>query len=508
VSDTTSHTSGGSVLRGGLWYMASRIVPQFYTFVTSIVAARVLGPHDMGRQSFIAFTALTLTTLLTSSLYLALVRFIGETLGRGRPELVRGLLVWALRVELVAAVVGGVVVTAIGLGGGEPKNAWFLAAVVCALSVLHTLPSAALAGMQRFREASLIGLATGLLGTGATIAVLTAGGGITGMFAVEAAMACVTLTWTGTLARRLVTALAPHPQPARELSRDVARYAALLTLGVVLTLVVARRSELFFVERFSSDDQIAAYSIVFAVMAAALYLPQSLADTLMPAFASLYGEGASERIRSGFGRALRLLLLLAFPLTAVGASLGPSVLELVYGQDYRATGAVLLVMIAAFPFVPLASLGSALLTGLGRLRLPLVATGIAAAVDVALAVLLVPALDAVGAAIANVGGQVALAVPLLAAAIRATGRPRLEAGLLLRGAVAATVAGLAAIGATALGGALGVVVGLLLFGLVFAALARALRILPADDAAWLDEGIGARLGGGLGRAFRACSATR
>ena len=185
-------------------------MPQLYTLVISIAAARFLGPTDMGRQSFIAFAALALATLLTASLYVALVRFIGETLGRGRTGAgAPGCSLWALRIELVAAVLGGAVLAAVGLGGGEPRNAWFLAAVVCALAILHTLPSAALAGMQRFREASFVGLTTGLVGTVATIAVLAAGGGITGMFAVEAAIALVTLAWTGTLARRFVSELTP-----------------------------------------------------------------------------------------------------------------------------------------------------------------------------------------------------------------------------------------------------------------------------------------------------------
>ena len=284
-------------------------------------------------------------------------------------------------------------------------------AVVCAIGVLHALPSAALAGMQRFREASIVGLVTGLVGVPATIAVLAADGGITGMFAVEAAIGVVTLTWTGTLARRHVTALAPRPEPARELSRQVARYAAILSIGVVLTLVVSRRSELFFLAHYSSDEQLALYSIAFAVMTTLLYLPQSLANVITPAFASLYGEGAFDRIRSGFGRALRLLLLLSFPLTAASAAVGPALLVLVFGEEYRDTGAVLLVMITAYPFVPLVSLGEALLHGLGRLRMPLLAMAFAAAVDIALAVLLVPELEAIGAAIANVGGQVALAVP-------------------------------------------------------------------------------------------------
>ena len=288
----------------------------------------------------------------------------------------------------------------------------------------------------------------------------------------------------------------------------MARYAAILSIGVVLTMVVSRRSELFFLTHYSTDEQLALYSIAFAVMTTLLYLPQSLANVITPAFASLYGEGAYDRIRSGFGRALRLLLLLSFPLTAASAAVGPALLVLVFGEEYRDTGAVLLVLITAYPFVPLVSLGEALLHGLGRLRMPLLAMAFAAAVDIALAVLLIPDLEAIGAAIANVGGQVALAVPLLVASIRATGRPRLEAGALVRAAVASALAGLAAWAATMLDGLAGVSAGMLVFTLVFAALAWALRILPSDDASWLDDAIGSRFGGLLGRAFLACSVKR
>jgi hypothetical protein len=59
-----------------------------------------------------------------------------------------------------------------------------------------------------------------------------------------------------------------------------------------------------------------------------------------------------------------------------------------------------------------------------------------------------------------------------------------------------------------LDGLAGVVSGMLVFALVFAALAWALRILPSDDASWLDDAIGSRFGGLLGRAFMACSVKR
>jgi len=73
LAETTA-TTGRSVLRGGFWYTASRVVPQLYTLAISIVAARFLGPGGMGRQSFIAFVELSLVALLSNGIFFALMR--------------------------------------------------------------------------------------------------------------------------------------------------------------------------------------------------------------------------------------------------------------------------------------------------------------------------------------------------------------------------------------------------------------------------------------------------
>jgi Na+/H+ antiporter NhaD/arsenite permease-like protein len=64
--------------------------------------------------------------------------------------------------------------------------------------------------------------------------------------------------------------------------------------------------------------------------------------------------------------------------------------------------------------------------------------------------------------------------------------------------VASAAGGAAAAGVVAaLGGLAGLVVGLAAGLVVLAALARLLKILPADDAAWLAQAMGARFGGVL-----------
>jgi O-antigen/teichoic acid export membrane protein len=502
--DVAATTSGGALLAGGLWSTASRVIPQLYTLVLSVAAARFLGPEGMGRQSFIAFVELSAIMLVTAGLPIALMRYVGETVGRSEPQRLRDLIAWAWRVEAAGAVLGGSVVAGVGLLGADPEAAWVLAGVVAALGILHTVPSALLIGAQRWRAASIAGLVTGTFTTGASIAVLAAGGGITGLFAVEAVASMLNLAWTTVLARRVLDDFTPVRVPAPELRRDVARYALPASLGVLLTFVVWRRSEFFFLERYSSETEIALYSIAFAVVTALLRVFEAIAAVVSPAVATLYGAGDLDRIRVGYGRAIRLVTVLTLPLTAVGLALGPATLRLLYGDDYRGTGPVLLVMLATFPIISVARTSSALLHGLGRLRLVLIAGFAGAIVNIGLDFALIPRYDAVGAALANGGGQLAVSVPTLLYAARTLGGVPWRPNALAPAAAAALGAGLAAWASVALvGGVAGLVVGIAAGGAAFVVLARVLRILPAEDAAWLDAAAGSRLGGWFGRVSRA-----
>lgn len=504
----TGVTTGRSVLHGGFWFSASRVVPQLYSLVISVAAARFLGPDGMGRQSFIAFTEISLVVLLGNGFFLALMQSVGEALGRDRAGALRSLLRWGLRIQIVSATVGAGILVVAGLLGADPRSAWLLAAVVCLVAILHTVPSAVIIGMQLWKQAALVGLVTGVVGTASTIGVLWAGGGITGMFAVEAAVSFVNLFWTGLIARRALGGFMHEAAAdASDLQRHALRFAKFTTLSEALNYVVDRRSEVFFLAAFSTSTQIALYSIVFSMMTALIQIPVAMATAITPAIATLFGAGAFERIRAGYARALRLLLLASLPLTAAGLAVGPALLRVVYGGEYHGTRSVLLIIMAAFPLVPLTGVASALLAGIGRGKMLLQATGAAAAVDIALAAIFVPRHGAVGAAIANVGGQVVAATLLLWFARRLTGRIRLEPQALLRAAVASTAAALAGwLPVKFLGGAPGVAVGGVAASATFALSAVALRILPADDAAWLDDAIGRTLRGWVGRFCRLCAA--
>ena len=407
---------------------------------------------------------------------------------------------WRLLVPL--AFVGGTGLVVAGLLGAEPSAAWVLAGVATLFGIPRQAPQAVLNGAQRWRDASVSGLSIGAGATVLTIAVLAAGGGITGMFAVEAAAEAAGLVWLLILVRRFLRRLPPAGDasvPVRGVLHDV----GYISVGVVLTFVVWRRSELFFLNHYSTDTQIAYYSVAFAAVSVALMLPGAIAGVLLPAVATLHGAGDVGRIRSGYGRALRAILLLSLPLAAASLAVGPELVRLVYGPSFEAAGGPLRVLLAPLPVISAVSLATVLLAGIGRLKPVTVLGAIAAAVNIALDFALIPHFDALGAALASTAAQLAIAVPALAYAHISLGGVRWEARSLVMTGLISAVGGLAAWGVLELVGGLGgVIAGLAAGGTVFFALAWAIRILSPEDTEWLDNHAGGLLGGRVGGLIR------
>jgi O-antigen/teichoic acid export membrane protein len=375
---------------------------------------------------------------------------------------------------------------------------------VAAATILGRARSAVLTGFQLWRPMTVAGLSVGAGSTIIVIAVLAAGGGINGIFAVEAGAATALLVWFGLLSRRALRSLADASTDGAPVRRML-RYTGLATIGVVLTLVIWRRSEFLFLDYYSTDAEIGFYSIAFAAATAVLLVPMAVTGVLLPSIATLHGAEERERVQSGYSRAGRLLLIMSFPLIAGAMALGPELIELVYGQGYHDAGTLLVILLLPAPLMVIGNLSTVVLAATERLLFPIVVGCFAAALNIALDFALIPSHDATGAAIANASAQALASVPVIVYVARKLGRSDWQLHSLLKAASAAGAGGLLAWGCvTMLGGVAGVLAGIAAGSAVFLVLARMLRMLSADDVHWLDRSMGSALGGAVGRAVRFC----
>lgn len=491
-------TTGASLLRGGAWLSVALVLPQLFTLVVSVAAARFLGPSDMGRQSYISFVAVTASTLAALGLPVAVQRFVATAAGQRRPGQVSALAVLAWRASALGGLLALMAVVAVGSTTyPDLRAAWVLAGVVAGMTVVQSTASNVLFGLQQFRQATTIGLVMGVVGVGAALGALSLGYGIVGMFAAEALVMTVTMSGTVLLSARAVRPHLREREPLGELRGELLRFAAVIGAGLAIEVVVFKRSEFLFLERYSSDQQIAFYSVAFAAVAAAGRLPTAVVQLVLPAVSTLAGAEQHDRIASGFARGMRLMLTVTLPLAAGSIALGPLALRAVYGREYAAAGVVLAIL-APVPLLlgPLTAVCSATLTALGVLRSPLLWGVVALFVTLALDLTLIPRLDSVGAALANNGGQIAGSVPIIVLAQRRLQVSWARPGL-IRPLLASTVAAVAAWAASAAvepatGGLVALAVGAAVGSLGFLGLAAVVKVLDHDDGSWLADALGRR----------------
>jgi len=494
VTDAAAATAAGSVVRNSVWSTLGMILPQAYTLAGSVLIARFLGAASVGRVSFIALVQATLIMLFAQGLPKALLRYTGETVGRGDAGAVRDLANLFTRIGAATGLLCGVGMAAVGALGSTPRGAWVFAGVAAAAMITQSFPNAFLLGIQRWNTATLAGLIPASIGMAFKIAWLIGGGGITGLFGVDAAMALVTLGASSLLARRHLRHLGTGRHVDRVLRARALRFGLITSLGIIVTLVVWRRTEVFFLAHYSSDTEIALYSVPFSAMTALLIVPQAASATLSPAFATLFGAGATDRIANGFARSIRLITLMSVGLAALTIACGGELIRLVYGPAFQGAGRVIVILALPVPLVSLLYTCLAILLGLGRQWVPILTDSIAAVFNLGLDWLFIPGHGAVGAAVANACAQALGSIPILIYTTRLIG----GSPWTLRGTGGAFGAGTAAaicgwFVVHMLGGIVGVTAGLLVTVAVGGAVLRLLGAVGAEDAAWLQAVVAAPL---------------
>jgi O-antigen/teichoic acid export membrane protein len=183
--------------------------------------------------------------------------------------------------------------------------------------------------------------------------------------------------------------------------------------------------------------------------------------------------------------------------------LGPTFIELLYGSGFDNSAPVLLILLVALPAVQLLSVSNALLIGLGRPWAVSIVGVFAAIANLTLDFVLIPRYAAIGAAIANTSAQVLGSLPVAFYASRLIGgvdwRPSSFVGVTV-----ASLAGAAGAVAIVLGlpPAPALVVGALAFITLFGVVGHWVKLLPSQDANWLDATLGKRYSGRAARLIR------
>ena len=410
---TQARTEKQHAFRGGLWLGASQIIPLIGTTALSVVIGRFLGADQLGLQSYINYVQALLVSLLFYALTTATVQAISSAVGAKDDELFARLSRWSVLTNSLGGLVAGLVLMVFGLFSATPLP-WFLVALTALTNGIGWGFGAIAIARDGWSRVAARRLVTQCLSMALGIALVLAGFGINGVFVAALIAAVVTLV----LLVRLCGKIRPGvwmPFPA-----GLSRLWGPFVLMEALSQIVTQRMEFLFLGAYSTDVEIAAYSIPFMVIAAVSLIPQSVVSAGMPHVARSAGSGDVARSADAMSVAIRVVAIFSVPLTAAVASVGPSIIIVLYGPDFKQSALLLPLMALCLLTSPIGALYVTFWSGSGRLRIPLIATAIAGVIDLGLAWLLVPHLNALGAALANLAGQTTMSILMLVMTARAT----------------------------------------------------------------------------------------
>ncbi len=477
-----------TILRNTAWYGLENVISFGTSLITSIAIARTLGPSRMGYIVYVTWIVTITSSLGSVGIPATTRKYMSEFLGAGDTATARLIYQRTLLIQAILASIATTAGTLWVMHDAPPE--YRLAAL---LLILSTWPA-----MVNFVSAQA-NVATESLATNVPASALSAltffvmtllavflHWGVVGIAAAMLSMRVIdfAVRFVAT-SRRIFSWPKTGATTQTDLNHRMRRFALQSVMGMLLTLIVWDRSELFLLKHLTPDiRQIAFYSVALGLAERLLIFPSIFAASTGASILAQYGRDRSK-LPAMTASSVRYLALSSIPIHLVATALvGPALLAL-YGGQYR--GALLVAAFAPLLCLPKAFLGpiQSLFESNDQQRYFLMATVTASFVDLGVAWWLIPSLGALGACIGS-GLAQALAVGIMwtIGVVRyQIDLPwRFFGRLTLVSAVSALCAFLVAYPLPSL---LGVILGGIVAMIVFSGLTYALRVLEREDFARL-----------------------
>lgn len=432
------------------------------------ILIRHLGIGDFGRYTTVVVLVSIVAGITEGGVNAVAQREYATQDGEVRERVMRQLL--GLRIALTLGGVAAALIFAVVAGYDQVLVVGtLLAGAGLLLASMQALTVSVLQAQLRFGWSTAIDLVRQALTAVLIVVLALAGVGLLPFLAVPIAAGLVGLAASAWLVRRSMPL-----RPAftikewRPLARDTLPYAAAIALNATYF-----RLAVIVMSLQASELQTGYYATAFRVVEVLLMVP---ALAIGAAFPILARSAADDRLRFDYaaGRIVELALI-AGTWVALSVALGAQVAIDVLAGDAQPAVGVLQIQGMALMASFVAIGGSFVLLALRRHAEILLANGAALVVAVVLTLLLVPALEARGAALAITLAETTTAAMTLAFLFRA--RPHLRRAL--RAVPAVLVAG-AAGAAVALVPSLPATADVLLGSAVFFAVLAALRRFPPE----------------------------
>jgi O-antigen/teichoic acid export membrane protein len=439
-----------TVARNSFWYGLELFFGLGASLITSIAAARVVGPPGLKNFQYLAWLTTITVAVGAFGVSSATRKYMAEFLNNGQPEVARALYLATFKVQALIAVAA----TAIALGlvhwVGDPGQLAVSVLLVVAIAprLMATIPSQANNAAEVMRRNTGPSVAGGAACTVLTVLSLIFLRGQPDKFLIGVAAAVAVSSflelalkiysverWMGGVARATISP---------ELKKRIFTYSGQGLALMVLQVVVWDKSDILVLNAMNRDAaQVTFFALSFNLVDKVLMIPTSFGQSLASTMMAQFGRGQS-RLREMTVDGARYALLLGLPLL-LGMACLSSLVPVLYGPKYAPMVSTLtIVALFAIPKAMVAA-PTMLLQATERQGFLIWWGCLCGTVDIGLDFLLTPRHGANGAAIANGAAQTMAALGIWVYAWRSDGldlksakfgRMAFSGGLMAAGVVA------------------------------------------------------------------------
>lgn len=395
-----------TIARNSLWSLADSLLGMVSSFGCSIAVARAMGPDQLGYYNIVIWMANMAGWIAAFGIPAATRTYAAEAIGKGDYGMARAIVQITFWIQLYMALAAVAVGLVVVFWRVPPVYRTF--AVLAVVSILpflmFTIPSAGIIATEDLApnvRASLV--STVILGGGTALS-LVAGWGLTGLAGALLASRVVDFVLRQIFYVRIYARFpAPpaHQKLPPELRRRIIQFCKQATFMTALEIVVWERSEMIFLEHFSTMSQVSFFSQPFNwVSQWLLLIPRIVSSAAGASIAVQHGRDPAQTAGLAIG-STRVLALISLPAAFGLSALASPIIRVLLGAKY-------LPCIGIFALLAVATLGKAfqlparqLLISTGRQHM-LIWWGLAfSVVTLGLDFALIPRHGAMGAAIAK-----------------------------------------------------------------------------------------------------------
>ncbi len=383
--------------------------------VLGLALARGLGPSTYGTYTLAAAIVLVIVAVTD----LGLQPYVTREVARDRARLDAGLRrLVGLRVLTAGVGMVGVVAWLMLEQGSDVARAVPILYLAMTLEAGFFLGAAYLQGLEVMRFEAITALVGGLARTGGGVALVVLTGELAYVLVWMAAVAGVQALAVVLRLRRERRSSRGGVPPLRPLPLRAVLSSAVPIMVVVVCNAVILRADSIVIGAIDGVTDVGLYTAAYALVTGVQIIPWILSVAVYPVFSRTIDREPDE-LRASWSGALRAAALTTIPAAIVATVLAGPIIARFYGSAYAASAAALEVLIWWVPLAAFTALSAALLRAAGRERIHAAVLVVGASANVVGNLIVVPHFGFVGAAWVTIAAEAGMGAAILVIVRRA-----------------------------------------------------------------------------------------